>query len=241
MLLTKIPAISASILDPQFKLQFYSYDTTLARFGASASHLAGIFQSEAAKEFKGSSPMPQLAEQEQRGLFDDRYLLSSEEGSSLECEIQHFFSEPPKPKSTNTLQCCKPQATVSPTLASMACKYLSIPATSAPLETVFSGGRKMITYQHASLCSMPVSRIGLMFGHTYRINKYDIIFLVCFAAIFKRKYNNYYIYKILFFHKKFRLKDIPRSIPHGHETSYRPPPAKKCPPAPKNAFPSTVM
>ncbi|MBW0482264.1 hypothetical protein O181_021979 [Austropuccinia psidii MF-1] len=78
MLLSKIPAICASILDPRFKLRFfYSYDTTLAKSDTSASQLAGIFQSEATKEFKGASPMPHVGEQEQRGFFDDIYSSSS--------------------------------------------------------------------------------------------------------------------------------------------------------------------
>ncbi|MBW0485223.1 hypothetical protein O181_024938 [Austropuccinia psidii MF-1] len=106
--------------------------------------------------------MPQLGEQEERGNLDEIYSLSSGEGSSSECEIQQFFSEPPEPKSTNMLQFWKTQAKVFPTLASMAHKYLSISATSAPLERVFSGGRKIITYPCASLSSMHASRIGLI-------------------------------------------------------------------------------
>ncbi|MBW0486288.1 hypothetical protein O181_026003 [Austropuccinia psidii MF-1] len=183
LLLTKKPAICASILDPRFKLQFfYSYDTTLAKFETSASQLAGIFQSEATKEFKGVSPMPHLGEQERRGFFDDIYLSSSGEGSSLELEIQRFFSEPPEPKSTNVLQFWKSRATVFPTLASMARKYLSIPATSAPSKRVFSGGRKIITYQRASLSSMHVSRIGLAsLVIPITINNYDIFLCVIIA------------------------------------------------------------
>ncbi|MBW0473091.1 hypothetical protein O181_012806 [Austropuccinia psidii MF-1] len=91
-----------------------------------------------------------------KGLFDDMYSLSSSEGSTLEKEIQRFFAEPTEPKDTNIILFWKSRVTIFPTLAHMARKYLSIPATNAPSERVFSCGRKILSYQCVLLSSMHV-------------------------------------------------------------------------------------
>ncbi|MBW0588361.1 hypothetical protein O181_128076 [Austropuccinia psidii MF-1] len=70
---------------------------------------------------------------------------------TLEVEIQKYFSEPPESKDTDILVFWRSQGSLFPTLAVMAQNYLEIPATHSPSERVFSGGRRILSYQHASL------------------------------------------------------------------------------------------
>ncbi|MBW0517346.1 hypothetical protein O181_057061 [Austropuccinia psidii MF-1] len=70
---------------------------------------------------------------------------------TLEVEIQKYFSEPLEPKDTDILVFWRSQGNLFPTLTVMAQNYLAIPATHAPSERVFSGGRRILSYQPASL------------------------------------------------------------------------------------------
>ncbi|MBW0490456.1 hypothetical protein O181_030171 [Austropuccinia psidii MF-1] len=149
ILLRNTPVVCATILDPCFKLNFFAlHEATLARFGTSTNHLAKIFQDEAKKHFTAPSDLPNNTQNiPMAGLFDELYTSSIPDSNSLETKLQQFFAEPPEVKSTDILLFWKSRGTIFPTLTQMACKYLSIPATSAPLERVFSCGRKILTYQ----------------------------------------------------------------------------------------------
>ncbi|MBW0462919.1 hypothetical protein O181_002634 [Austropuccinia psidii MF-1] len=96
------------------------------------------------------------------GLFDELYTSSTLDSNSLETKLQWFFAEPPEVKSTDILLFWKSSGTIFPTHTQMACKYLPIPATSAPLEWVFSWGHKILTYQRASLSSMHVEQLACL-------------------------------------------------------------------------------
>ncbi|MBW0550443.1 hypothetical protein O181_090158 [Austropuccinia psidii MF-1] len=167
-LFLKTPVICASILDPQFKLQFFTnHQTTLSCFGTLSAKLSAIFDEEARKHFTSENLKSDTTHSDNAvpvsigmGLFDEMYSLASSEGRKFENEIQKFFAEPPEPKETNILLFWKSRGKIFPTLAHMAQKYLSIPATSAPSEWVFSCGRKILTYQRASLSGMHVEQLA---------------------------------------------------------------------------------
>ncbi|MBW0475260.1 hypothetical protein O181_014975 [Austropuccinia psidii MF-1] len=90
ILITKIPAICATILDPQFKINFfYTNEATLASLGTSATTLSIMLQEEAQKHFKQSiSPKVDLTAQQHVGLFDEMYSTLAEEVSNLETEVE---------------------------------------------------------------------------------------------------------------------------------------------------------
>ncbi|MBW0495721.1 hypothetical protein O181_035436 [Austropuccinia psidii MF-1] len=98
------------------------------------------------------------------------------EASSLEMELQRFFAETIEPKPTNVLQFWKSQCMAFPTLGVMAHQYLTIPATSAPLERIFSCGRKILSYQRASLSAMHIEQLARLkdwaqtFGRIIRLD-----------------------------------------------------------------------
>ncbi|MBW0482459.1 hypothetical protein O181_022174 [Austropuccinia psidii MF-1] len=93
-------------------------------------------------------------------LLDKMYPSASLEGSSLELELQRYLAEPPEPKDTDILLFWKSRGKVFPTLVLMACNYLAIPATSAPSERVFSGGRRILSYQRASLSPFHIEQLA---------------------------------------------------------------------------------
>ncbi|MBW0509366.1 hypothetical protein O181_049081 [Austropuccinia psidii MF-1] len=176
ILITKTPAIVAAILDPRFKLKFFhTHDSILARFGTSATKLGNTFKEEAKRYFKESiqSNSLDLTNNKAVGLFDEMFTSSYLEVSTLDTELERFFAEPTEPKETDILLFWKTRSSVFPTLVLMAYKYLSIPATSAPSERVFSCGRKILTFQRASLSSMHVEQLSCIknwariFGHLY--------------------------------------------------------------------------
>ncbi|MBW0581574.1 hypothetical protein O181_121289 [Austropuccinia psidii MF-1] len=163
--LTKIPVICATVIDTRFKLRFLqSHNMTLARFGTSATNLAGIFEDQAQKHFRKditTSNEPSYNTSKSTGLFDKMYSSSNaSDANSLDNELTRFVSEPPEPKTTDILLFWKSRQTFFPTLGLMAHKFLSIPATSVPSECVFSGGRKISNYQQASLSPMHIEQLA---------------------------------------------------------------------------------
>ncbi|MBW0492211.1 hypothetical protein O181_031926 [Austropuccinia psidii MF-1] len=176
-LFLKTLAICASILDPQFKLQFFTnHQTTQSCLGTSLAKLEAIFDEEARKHVTSENLNSDTTHSGNAvpfsigmGLFDDIYSLASSEGRNFENKIQQFFAEPPEPKETIILLFWKLRGKIFPTLAHMAQKYLSIPETSAPSEQVFSCGRKILTYQCASLSSMHVEQSTCVkdWSHTF--------------------------------------------------------------------------
>ncbi|MBW0507903.1 hypothetical protein O181_047618 [Austropuccinia psidii MF-1] len=90
ILITKIPAICANILDPRFKLKvFYTNEATLASLGTSSTTLSIMFKEEAQKHFKQSiNPKADLTAQQHVGLFDEMYSTLALEFSNLETELE---------------------------------------------------------------------------------------------------------------------------------------------------------
>ncbi|MBW0514532.1 hypothetical protein O181_054247 [Austropuccinia psidii MF-1] len=97
------------------------------------------------------------------------YPLASLEGSSLELELQRYLAKLPEPKDTNILLFWKSQGKVFPTWGLVARNYIAIPATSAPSEHVFSGGRRILSYQHASLTPFHIEQLACVkdWEHTF--------------------------------------------------------------------------
>ncbi|MBW0485182.1 hypothetical protein O181_024897 [Austropuccinia psidii MF-1] len=88
------------------------------------------------------------------------YPTSGQEVITLENELQQFLVEPLEPKDTNILKFWKSRHAIFATLYTMAHKYLAIPASSAPSEQVFSGGRKVLTYRRSMLSSMHFEQLA---------------------------------------------------------------------------------
>ncbi|MBW0482339.1 hypothetical protein O181_022054 [Austropuccinia psidii MF-1] len=102
-------------------------------------------------------------------LLDKMYPSAKHEGGTLELELQRYFAEPPEPKDTDILVFWRSRGSLFPTLAVMAQNYLAIPATSAPSERVFYGGRRILSYQCASLMPAHVDQLACVkeWAHTF--------------------------------------------------------------------------
>ncbi|MBW0494260.1 hypothetical protein O181_033975 [Austropuccinia psidii MF-1] len=91
ILLLKPPAICASILDPQFKIKFFtSHKSTLAQFVLSSHKLREIFEDVAKKNSQTQPTIPPYStnlKEKTSGLFDEMYPSVSNEGCSLENEL----------------------------------------------------------------------------------------------------------------------------------------------------------
>ncbi|MBW0488001.1 hypothetical protein O181_027716 [Austropuccinia psidii MF-1] len=88
------------------------------------------------------------------------YPTSGQEVTTLENELQQFLAEPLEHKDTNILEFWSSRHAIFPALYTMAHKYLPIPDSSAPSERVFSGGRKILTYQRSMLSRMHVEQLA---------------------------------------------------------------------------------
>jgi hAT family C-terminal dimerisation region len=66
-------------------------------------------------------------------------------------EFEEYLAAPRAEPETDVLQWWKVNATAYPRLAAMARDYLAIPATSAPVERVFSGGTDLVQPKRGSL------------------------------------------------------------------------------------------
>ncbi|MBW0520138.1 hypothetical protein O181_059853, partial [Austropuccinia psidii MF-1] len=88
------------------------------------------------------------------------YPSATHKGGTLELELRRYFEESPEPKDTDILVLWRSRGNLFPTLAAMARNYLAIPATSAPSERVFSVGRRIFSYQCASLMPSHVEQLA---------------------------------------------------------------------------------
>ncbi|MBW0474852.1 hypothetical protein O181_014567 [Austropuccinia psidii MF-1] len=106
MLLQKTPVICATILDAQFKIQFFTlHESTLEQFGTCAKALQGLFEREARKNLIDKATIPSRTNSANviPGLFHEIYSSSSPAVGSLENKLNRFLVEPTEPKSTDVL------------------------------------------------------------------------------------------------------------------------------------------
>ncbi|MBW0486614.1 hypothetical protein O181_026329 [Austropuccinia psidii MF-1] len=127
----------------------------------SCTQLAKMFEEEAQKfvTIQDCKPHEIFAERSTH-LLDKMYPSATHKCGTLELELQRYFAEPPELEDTDILVFWRSQGNLFPTLAVMAQNYLAIPATSTPSERVFSGGRRILSYQHASLMPAHVEQLA---------------------------------------------------------------------------------
>ncbi|MBW0537962.1 hypothetical protein O181_077677 [Austropuccinia psidii MF-1] len=117
---------------------------TLQLLGTSSKELQEKFENESQKHFTNDENVPSSTQVNMApsGIYDELYKSSTPDQSSLKIELNRFLVETSEPKSTDVLVFLQTQRHLLPTLGKMAQKFLSIPATSAPSEHIFSSGRK---------------------------------------------------------------------------------------------------
>ena len=154
--------ICAMILDPTIKANFWKknesfmveyYQMPLDQIIKTFQEMAACFEdksnsSEKSKTTptiarKTSSKTPELFSSE---LYEPMTVLDL-----VSAEINQYLKEDPEPQDTQPLGYWATRQTIYPILSQMARHFLSIPATSAASERVFSKGRRIVSWQRSSL------------------------------------------------------------------------------------------
>ncbi|CAB5327112.1 unnamed protein product [Rhizophagus irregularis] len=121
-------------MDPQLKLQYYDDNDWEAEYILEAKKIVTDIWN---NFYKNNIDISQSSD----NLEDD--LLShifKKRKTERDDELKSYFREPTISKSTNVLAWWKVQEANYPNLSKMALDYLAIPATSAPVERIFSSG-----------------------------------------------------------------------------------------------------
>lgn len=148
--LKKPGPVSATILHPRVKLEFYkTHFDSLAMYGHSADSLKADFIHEA--QAYASFATPNLIITQSSALtpgtsLDDNLfgVLSPVEDGSVANEVARYLLEPFGHKDNDILAYWKVRVKVYPALSAMVMAYLAIPATSCPSEHVFLERRAVL-------------------------------------------------------------------------------------------------
>ncbi|KAG0139846.1 hypothetical protein CROQUDRAFT_54142, partial [Cronartium quercuum f. sp. fusiforme G11] len=172
--LTQPAYICATILDPCLKMHLWKTmeKFLLTQYGITSIEIEQVFCKKA-KNFeidlnaKSSSPDPSISfhsnslnmqpKSLEKEIFGDQ-----QEVQELEAEIRSYLLEPAENKESDILLFWKSRSGSLPSLSKMAQCYLAIPATSAPSERVFSKGRRISSWQCASLTPKKVEELLCM-------------------------------------------------------------------------------
>ncbi|CAB5382552.1 unnamed protein product [Rhizophagus irregularis] len=137
--------IIATAMDPRLKLQYYDDNDWEAEYILEAKKIVTDIWN---NFYKNNIDISQSSD----NLEDD--LLShifKKRKTERDDELKSYFREPTISKSTDVLAWWKVQEANYPNLSKMALDYLAIPATSAPVERIFSSGTDLVTQKRCSL------------------------------------------------------------------------------------------
>jgi hypothetical protein len=151
--------VCVMILDPKFKTSFWKdhQEFIINHYNISHQDSEVIFDQEASafeakftqgKSGDSHSGHPSAAPRHQgNNIFSSALYQSAPEIKGIEAKIRLYLKEDIKPKDTKVLPFWASRQKSFPKLALMARRYLSIPATSAASERVFSTGRRVVSWQ----------------------------------------------------------------------------------------------
>ena len=147
--------ITASVLDARFKLRW-------ARSTQHAAITDSLYQKVKIVRLNRDTPQEPCAKRRRvdqpiapgGDLFDyldaDEPITTGVAGSS-ESEVEEYLAQPPIEKTSDPLQFWQTHEKKWPNLATLASRYLAIPASSAPVERLFSVAGKVFRPERASL------------------------------------------------------------------------------------------
>ena len=148
--------IIAAILDPRFKLRWCASESEEYKmFYSALLNKATITASEDSQDIMQQTNLSDQAQDEEGHLPPSKkkkplnlfkFMDNTDtqvSTSSAETEVKDYLSTPCSPHDTNILQYWKQQQTGYPCLTKLALQYLVVPASSAPVERLFSIGGKI--------------------------------------------------------------------------------------------------
>jgi hypothetical protein len=152
----------ATILDPHFKLDYHHdnrweqewIDLSRKIFDGAYAH----YRPPPAPGARGETPSKWSYSVDDSGYVHhyDKNTASPESvyrrnRSVQRNELQEYLNAPPATHDTKTIQWWKENAGAYPCLAAMARDYLAIPATSVPVECIFSAGADLVQPKRGAL------------------------------------------------------------------------------------------
>jgi hypothetical protein len=145
----------ATILDPRFKLSYY-YDHGRKQKWIQDAHTAfgrafARYRVSSAPDVREETSIKWDDDEEEALDGDPVMRLFKRRRIVEDDELERYLTAPPAAPKTDVLQWWKESDTVYPCLAAMARDYLAIPATSAPVERVFSGGTDIVQPKRRSM------------------------------------------------------------------------------------------
>jgi hypothetical protein len=145
----------ATILDPRFKLRYYCdhgwEDVWIQEARRMFKAAYARYRASLVPDVRTSAP---IGGADNRGASDDDDDLMSHFAKRRRIvreELEEYLAAPLAVLETDILQWWKANTATYPCLAAMARDYLAIPATSVPVECVFSGGTDLVQPKRGSL------------------------------------------------------------------------------------------
>jgi hypothetical protein len=153
--------LCAMILNPRFKTAFWknNKDFIVKHYNLSVDDIEKSFLDEAQtfETTHASGPPDSLSRpyapsrSQDEGQFASALFQPAPEIQGIESEIVHYLKQDVETRDADVLSFWASHQKSFPKLALMARRYLSIPATSAASERVFSTGRRVVSWQRSSL------------------------------------------------------------------------------------------
>ncbi len=169
----------ASCLDPRFKMEFISADNKPRVKDKVASEMMECQEemTSCSTEVEHEVAETSHAKKAKKSLGSFFKLSgAAANGDSsvtlkdaVDAELSNYLT-PSIDKEQDPLAWWKTHSVSFPHLAKLACKYLSIPATSSPSERVFSASGNIITCQHSSLKPAMVDRLVFLAKNLFSQN-----------------------------------------------------------------------
>lgn len=137
------------ISDPRFKTDYYEEN------GLEPDEISNVRGAlvRVVEEYEAASPQSDRAGDPARlGRIEERTFRGLKRRRiQKESEVERYLTAPTADKEEDVLKWWSRHSDIYPNLARVARDYLAIPATSAPVERVFSGGADLVTDKRGSL------------------------------------------------------------------------------------------
>ena len=155
--------ITAAVLDPRFKLRWCTpQEQSIVKSTFLSS--AAAHQTISSSQVNLCSPPPaKKAKTDESedffGFMTTTVMPSTSKSTDSSTEVNRYLSQPCLAMETDPLQFWMSQQQNSPVLSAMACKFLTIPASSAPVERLFSIGGKIFRPERCRLADKTFERL----------------------------------------------------------------------------------
>ncbi|CAB4431899.1 unnamed protein product [Rhizophagus irregularis] len=140
--------IIATAMDPRLKLQYYDDNDWEAEYILEAKKIVTDIWN---NFYKNNIDISQSSDNLEDDLLSHIFKKRKKRKTERDDELKSYFREPTISKSTDVLAWWKVQEANYSNLSKMALDYLAIPATSAPVERIFSSGTDLVTQKRCSL------------------------------------------------------------------------------------------